>query len=1008
MHTASSHPAQTVETQTIAIAATFTAEPIEDALAFWMQELGFSQRLEFAPYNQVFQQLLDPFSLFAQNQQGVNVILLRFEDWLRDEPNITTTTAAEKINRNVEDLMTALQAAVARSATPYLLCFCPASPHMQANAAFMALFQQAEAQMAEQLGPVAGLSLIREADLAVYPVDDYYDAKRDQLGHIPFTPIFFAALGTALARRIHTLKSAPYKVIVLDCDNTLWKGVVGEDGVAGLEISAGWQALQSFMVAQQQAGMLICLCSKNNEADALEVFEQRSDMILRLEHIVAWRINWLPKSENIKSLAQELNLGLDSFIFIDDNPVECAEVQANCPGVLSLQLPLDGDIPQFLHHVWAFDRLKVTSEDKQRTLLYKQNLERDRFQKQALTIDDFLAGLNLQINIAEPTPEQLSRVAQLTQRTNQFNFTTIRRSESEIQNLAETGLECRIVEVSDRFGDYGLVGVLLFRVTAEVLEIDTFLLSCRVLGRGVEHAMLSHLGKLAQERQLASVQASFIPTKKNLPARNFLESVASAFQQTAEVGDRFVLPTEVAAALSYQPGAAESAESGPSSGEPATVANQPVSRTDSTPQSSKSQRLRRIALELWQPEQVLAKLDSQQRAERQLDQPYIAPRTVLEKQLADLWAKLLRLELVGIQDNYFDLGGTSLLSVELFAQIEQQFGKKLPLTALLEAPTIEQLAHLIEGSTATDSLVLIRKGGSKPVVFLVHDGDGETMLYRNLAYRLDPQHPVYGLQPYSQGDSPILHSRIEEMAAYHITKMRTVQPQGPYLVGGMCAGGVIAFEIARQLQQQGESVALVGLIDAADVAAPLKVGRIANARLQRFSSLFGEDASLKPHQRALSLVSKVGQKITGVIGYEVQSRLKTARDRLQMKLFRYYLDRGLTLPKFLRQLSVRTVYVFAEQDYAPEQPFAGEVVLFRATSGEGNDEPYIDRYSDPLLGWGQRVTETVRVYDIPGGHSSMLQDPNVDVLAAHMQAYIDAALAEKPEKSYSLSLVGEA
>ena len=177
--------------------------------------------------------------------------------------------------------------------------------------------------------------------------------------------------------------SPPYKVIVLDCDNTLWKGVVGEEGVAGIAIPPAWRQLQQFMVELSGKGFLLCLCSKNAESDVLDVFEQRRDMILKRDHLVSWRINWQPKSENIRSLAQELNLGLDSFIFLDDNPVECAEVRAGCPEVLTLRLPIEGDMVGFLERVWAFDRLNVTSEDQQRTAMYKQEIERGRFQKQA-------------------------------------------------------------------------------------------------------------------------------------------------------------------------------------------------------------------------------------------------------------------------------------------------------------------------------------------------------------------------------------------------------------------------------------------------------------------------------------------------------------------------------------------------------------------------------------------------------------------------------------------------
>lgn len=981
----------TTQSQTIAVSATFTAEPLEESLAFWMKQLEISAAIEFAPYNQIFQQLLDPTSVFARNKQGVNVILLRFEDWRRDRGEDTEAELAQAIDRNLQELITALQSAVAQSSTPYVVCLCPDSPALQANPNWIERSQQWQSQLSTELGKISGVYLLQPQDLQIYPVENYYDLQRDTLGHIPYTPTFFTALGTSIARRIYAIKSAPHKVIVLDCDNTIWRGVVGEDGVMGIEVTPAYHALQKFVIAQQNAGMILCFCSKNNEPDVLEVFEKRPDMLLKLDQVVAWRINWLPKSENIKSLAQELNLGLDSFIFIDDNPVECAEVKTNCPEVLTLQLPVDGDISQFLQHVWAFDRLKVTDEDKQRTHLYKQNLERERFQQQSLSITDFLAGLELEINISEPTPAQLPRVAQLTQRTNQFNFSTIRRSDSEIQQIGQVGLECRIVEVRDRFGDYGLVGVMIFGTDANALNIDTFLLSCRVLGRGVEHQMLNYLAKIAEERHLPVVNADFIPTKKNLPARNFLESVAAEFKQPLEQGDRFAIPVATAATIAYQP-TATPAES------VADTATQNTSKTDASPAEqrlSKSELLGQIAVKLNYPDQIFSAIAAQRETiARQVKQPYVAPRTEVEIQLAQLWEKLLNLETVGIQDSYFDLGGTSLLSVELFAQIENCFGKKLPLTALVEAPTVEQLAKLISQTEAMDSLVLIRAGGAKPPLFLVHDGDGETLLYRNLAQRLDPGYPVYGLQPYAQVGYSMLHTRIPEMAAYHIEKIRAVQPHGPYLLGGMCAGGVIAFEIAQQLQQSGETVALVALIDAADVAAPKRIGRVAGQRFKSFSNSFSQEQPLPLYQRLGSIVTKVSQKVTNLIAYEVKSRSLKLQNTVQMKLLRYYLDQGQTPPQFLQNLTVRQVYTFAEQGYVPQGVFQGEVALFRATAGTGPiaDEPWIEVYSDPLFGWEKRVTGGVKVFDIPGGHSSMLQEPNVQVMAEQMQAYIDAVL----------------
>jgi FkbH-like protein len=274
-------------------------------------------------------------------------------------------------------------------------------------------------------------------------------------------------------------------------------------------------------------------------------------MPLQRHHILAMRLNWSPKSQNLKELAAELGLGLDSFIFIDDSPLECAEVEAHCPEVLTLQLPPAAEkIPQLLRHVWALDRRKSTAEDTRRTALYRANLERESSRREAMSLGEFLAGLELVVTIAAAAPHQLDRVAQLTQRTNQLNLSTVRRSAAEIALLCESGArECLAVEVRDRFGDYGLVGAILFVAGAKAIEVDTFLLSCRALGRGVEHRMLAFLGELARARGKAGVEVPFVPTDKNRPAREFLESVGADCRQPAATGSVYRFPADRAIAL---------------------------------------------------------------------------------------------------------------------------------------------------------------------------------------------------------------------------------------------------------------------------------------------------------------------------------------------------------------------------------------------------------------------------------------------------------------------------
>ena len=243
------------------------------------------------------------------------------------------------------------------------------------------------------------------------------------------------------------------------------------------------------------------------------------------------------------------------------------------------------------------------------------------------------------------------------------------------------------------------------------------------------------------------------------------------------------------------------------------------------------------------------------------------------------------------------------------------------------------------------------------------------------------------------------------MAAYHVDKMRSVQPRGPYLVGGMCAGGVIAFEIALQLQSAAEKVALVALIDAADVQAPFKAWRFASQRIRGLTSALHQDRAIRFDRRLLAALTKGLGKAKNLSIYLVRHQLKILRDEIRMRLFRFCLDRGWSLPRALQQIPVRTVYLFAEQNYQPKGPFNGDLVLFRATHGEGHDEPYIERYEDPLLGWGQRASGRVRAHDIPGGHSSMLQEPHVQILADQLQLSIDEALIDEPASPHESALM---
>jgi FkbH-like protein len=678
---------KTMPGPSIVISATFTADAVEPVLAFWMRELSFDYGIRMAPYNQVFQLLLDPAGALAANRGGIDVVLVRFEDWARVEQGAAPDLA--RLEADVRHFVTGLRSAAESFPAPFLVCLCPASPAFEAWPAAAEFQQRMEAFVAAALDDRHSVYLLRPREIDEwYPVAQPHDPLGDKLGHIPYTPAYFAALGTALARKIHALRTPPYKVVALDCDDTLWRGICGEDGPQGVVVDPPRRALQEFMLAQHDAGMLLCLCSKNNVEDVLDTFRLHPEMVLQLDHFVSWRINWSPKSVNLAALAEELELGLDSFILVDDNPRECREVDASCPGVLCLALPArEDEIPDFLRHVWAFDRLRVTEEDRTRSEMYAQELERHRAEKQAASLEAFLKSLQLEVRIAPMSPKDLARVAQLTQRTNQMNFTTVRRSETDIQALLQSGrAECLTVHVSDRFGSYGLAGVIVFRAGTGALLIDTFLLSCRALGRGVEHRMLAALGEIARRRGLRTVEARFVRSQRNRPALLFLESVGLQFQSVRGDALLFRFPADFAANVKYEPG------------HPAAAASHPPAAAPEPPRLSRNGiRYARIASELRDPEKILARVRAESGVPLSAAPPAAPPRTDLERRLCAIWSEMLGVPPVGIHDNFFDLGGHSLLAVQLLSRLKDELGVELSLEVVYGADfTVAELAKAIE------------------------------------------------------------------------------------------------------------------------------------------------------------------------------------------------------------------------------------------------------------------------------------------------------------------------
>ncbi len=682
----------------IVISANYTIELVSDPINFWMDKLCLNYRLQFAPYNQVFQQLLDTASMFHRNTSGVNIICLRLEEWLPLNNGETRPDDGEieKFRGLQKEFIDAFRHYNSASPITTLVVFSPSSPGIINNPAISGLLDKAEEELFNILNAANAVYVWKSGDVAsLYPVADYYEKMGESIGHIPYTRSYFTALGTFLMRKLFVLHHKPCKVIVLDCDNTLWNGIVGEDGVTGLTIDSEKRAFQEFLIRQHDAGMVLCLCSKNNPRDVFEVLEKHPDMLLRKDHITASRINWSLKSENIIELAHELNLGLDSFIFIDDNPVECSEVESRCPGVLAISQP-ENNIMRLLDHVWIFDKLKVTRDDQIRADFYRSDIKRSRLQSETYSFKDFIEKLGLKITISELRNDEIGRASQMTQRVNQFNLKTIRRDEGTVMKLMQNpSFHAYSVNVSDRFADYGLVGSLAFEIRKSRIIVDTFLLSCRALGKGVEHAMLALVGRFGIDNNIRDIEIEYIPSERNTPIANFLQKNLKEYGSQAGDNTLYVLPAGVASGITFNTD--EKIEKADEAGkEKAKSGVLPVVYSDNS-------RILDIALnysdiKMIENEVVMREKSRTRASIEKRTAPSSITLSDMEKALTAIWKDLLYHDNFTIDDNFFEIGGKSILIPSIVIRLNKEHGITISIIDVFTFPTIKSLSDRIVGN----------------------------------------------------------------------------------------------------------------------------------------------------------------------------------------------------------------------------------------------------------------------------------------------------------------------
>jgi len=348
----------------------------------------------------------------------------------------------------------------------------------------------------------------------------------------PFATPFINELARRIVAAARGFNSYFYKALVLDCDNTLWGGIVGEDLIEGIKLDPHsypgrvyWQAQQAFLALERQ-GVLLCLCSKNNPADVDEVLDKHPSAVLRREHIAARQVNWSDKVSNLQAIARELNIGLDSLVFIDDSDFECNAVRSALPAVRVLQVPKTlSDYPRLLRDIRElFLAGGISAESRSKTAQYRQRQEAADAIAQYETNEQYLASLDLRVQLARDNAANLARISELTLKSNQFNLTTLRQSAAEIRQRIDSGSgTVYSLGVSDRFGNAGLTGVLLASWQGETAKIDAFLMSCRVIGRGVEFCVWPTLVEDARRRGCRVIEAEYRPTEKNAQVADFYD-----------------------------------------------------------------------------------------------------------------------------------------------------------------------------------------------------------------------------------------------------------------------------------------------------------------------------------------------------------------------------------------------------------------------------------------------------------------------------------------------------
>jgi FkbH-like protein len=539
----------------IAVLHNIVVEPIEPYLRYFAYAMGYNARCRFGAYDNVFQEATAGKSELLNERTDCVLVFTRLETLSWDLARNFASLDADRIRgekERIRDFIVATLRGI-RAQTPAMIIWCSFEQPIDPALGILD-FQQETGQSAT----VAELNrYLREAlqtHKSAYVLDinsciarlgahAFHDRRYWHIGKAPYTREGLEQIGSEAFKFIRALKGKNRKCLVLDCDNVLWGGIVGEDGLSGIRLAttypgSAYYEFQQEVLNLHKRGVVLALCSRNNENDVWQVFEEHPDMLLRKEHIAAAEINWNDKVTNLQSIAATLNLGLDSLVFVDDSEFEAGQVREMLPQVEVVQLPSDRAVESrdILAAGGWFDTLALSQEDRHRGAMYRAEAARRESLPQGNDLTAYYESLEMVLAVALVDAFSVPRVAQLTQKTNQFNLTTHRYSEAQIQEFADSDdIDVIHLHAQDRFGAFGLTGVCILKYVGKRALIDTFLLSCRVLGRGIEDAFLVQCLHRATHRGCDVAVGMFRPTGKNQQVEDFYPK--RAFRQVRAEGD---------------------------------------------------------------------------------------------------------------------------------------------------------------------------------------------------------------------------------------------------------------------------------------------------------------------------------------------------------------------------------------------------------------------------------------------------------------------------------------